>query len=133
MAATRARIPIPNKTDVFGTLTLAAKLYEKHQTDGADSVIRGELKTDLEAVGPDIALGLKYHAQAEAMKKKLEDLYELRDNIADRARPVVQRSSKSLQGEYGTKNLRRMGDHGFIVDDTPKAPKQPKAPKAPKA
>jgi hypothetical protein len=36
--------------------------------------------------------------------------------------PRCQRISKSLQGEYA-KTLRRMGDHGFTVDDTPRPPK----------
>lgn len=127
MAAPRARIPLPNQRDAFGTLKLAKKFYDKHKADGAASVIRGELKADLEAVGPDLALALDYHEQAEAFKKKAEEMYEKRDNVADRARPVMKRGSQALQSEYGPANLRRMGDHGFTVDDSPRPPKAPKA------
>ena len=130
MAAPRARIPIPAKKDAAGTLDLAAKLLAKHQADGAASVIRGQLKTDLEAAASDIIEGAKDNAEAKALEKTLEKIYERRDNRAAVARPLVQRGSKALQSEYGEANLRRMGDHGYTVDDTPRPPKPPRAPKA---
>ncbi|MBC7447291.1 MAG: hypothetical protein H7330_04475 [Hymenobacteraceae bacterium] len=45
------------------------------------------------------------------------------DLIVEELVTLNQRSSKSLQSEYGPKNLRRMGEHGFIVDDSPRPPK----------
>ena len=120
--ADKPRIPLPNKKDAKGVLDLAAAIVGKHQADGAASVIRGELKADIDAAAPKVAQGLDWHDQALAMKKKLEDFYEKRDNIVEEWVPLNQRVSKSLQGEYA-KNLRRMGDHGFTVDDTPRPPK----------
>ena len=120
--ANKPRIPLPNKKDPKGVLDLAAAILNKHTADGAASAVRGELKADFDAVSAKIAQGLSYHEQALVMKKKLEDLYEKRDLIVDDFVPLNQRVSKSLQGEY-SKNLRRMGDHGFTVDDTPRPPK----------
>ncbi len=127
MATVRTRIPLPNTKDQIGALTLAATIYEKHVTDGANSVIRGQLKTDFEALGPELASGIDYHKRAVELEKQLEDAYEKRDNVANRARPIVQRISKALQSEYGHGNLRQMGAHGFTVNDTPHSPKSPKA------
>ena len=118
----KPRIPLPGNKDPKGVLDLAADIIKKHQADGAASVIRGELKADIDAAAASVAEGLDWHAQALEMKRKLEDLYEKRDNIVDEWVPLNQRVSKSLQGEYA-KNLRRMGDHGFTVDDTPRPPK----------
>ena len=123
MATTRARIPIPPKKDSSRILKLAGQILAKHQTDGAGSVIRGQLRTDLEDVANDITEGIKDDAEAAAMAKKLEEIYERRDNRALRAYPLLGRSSKALQSEYGAQNLRKMGDHGFTVDDSPRAPK----------
>ncbi len=120
--ANKPRIPLPNNKDAKGVLDLAAAIVKKHQADGAASVIRGELKNDVDAAAAKVAQGLDLHAQALAMKKTLEDLYEKRDLIVEEWVPLNQRVNKSLQGEYA-KNLRRMGDHGFTVDDTPRPPK----------
>ena len=120
--ANKPRIPLPNKKDPKGVLDLAAAIVAKHQTDGANSAIRGELKMDVDAAAAKVAQGLSWHAQALAMKRQLEDFYEKRDLIVEEWVPLNQRVGKSLQGEYA-KNLRRMGEHGFTVDDTPRPPK----------
>lgn len=104
-------------------LTLAAAVLKKHQGDGADSVIRGQLKADFEAVATDITEGVKDDAEAKALEKQLEKIYERRNNRVGRVQPLLPRASKALQSEYGAQNLRRMGDHGFTVDDTPRPPK----------
>ncbi len=127
--ANKPRIPLPNKKDAKGVLDLAALIVKKHQADGDASVIRGALKTDVDAMAAKVAEGLDWHAQALAMKKKLEDLYEKRDNVVAEWVPLNQRVSKSLQSEYAN-NLRRMGEHGFTVDDSPRPPKGGAARKA---
>ena len=129
MATPRPRIPIPGKKDPSGILALANMVLAKHQADGPASVIRGQLKTDLEAAAFDITEGVKDDAEAAALLKTLEEIFERRDNRAFAAHPLLQRTSKALQSEYGPKNLRRMGDHGYVVDDSPRPPKPPTAPK----
>jgi len=123
MAKTPVRIPIPSVKDPSGVLTLGDAVLKKHKADGAASVIRGQLKLDLEAVEDDITEGVKDDAEAKALEKELEKIYERRNNRVARIQPLLPRVSKTLQGEYGQQNLRRMGDHGYTVDDTPRPPK----------
>ncbi|MBC7447001.1 MAG: hypothetical protein H7330_02975 [Hymenobacteraceae bacterium] len=129
MAKTPVRIPIPTVKDPRGVLTLAAAVLKKHTDDGAASVIRGQLKMDLEAVAIDITEGVKDDAEAKALEKQLEKIYERRNNRVARVQPLMPRASKALQSEYGPSELRRMGDHGYTVNDTPRAPKVAKPPK----
>ena len=130
--ATRPRIPIPGRKNPSGILALADKVYAKHLADGAASKL-GATVPEWATVGPKIATGLARDKRAKELEKELEKIYEERDNIAFEALPLVQRSGKVLRGAYGEQNLRQMGDHGYVVDDTPRAPKAPKAPKAPSA
>lgn len=125
--ASKPRIPLPGTKDPKGALDLGAAILKKHASDGASSPIRGELKADFDAVAPRITQALDWHNEALAMERKLEELYEKRDNVVAELVPLNQRISKSLQSEYGTTNLRRMGDHGFTADDSPRPPKPPKS------
>lgn len=70
---------------------------------------------------------LAAHAEAKDLEKVLEKLYEKRDAVVAKALPLVQRGSKSLQGNLGKARLREMGDYGYTVNDTQMAPKSPKA------
>ena len=131
MAATpRPRIPVPTVKNPVGVLALAGAILQHHQAEGSKSVVRGQVKTELEAVAADIAAGLVDNAEAKALEKTLEDIYERRDNRVARIQPVLPRVSKALQSEYGPAGLRQMGAYGFVVDDSPRAAKAPKAPKA---
>jgi len=132
-APSRPRIPLPPSTKPVAVLDLAGLILKKHTADGAKSALTGQLRADFEAVAPDIAAGLADNAEAKDLEKKLEQIYERRNNHLARVYPLLSRVSKALQGEYGAANLRRMGEHGFTVDDTPRPPKPPQAPKAPKA
>lgn len=129
MVTPRPRIKIPTVKDAPGVFDLAGKILDKHQTDGVDSPIRGQLKTDLEAVAADITEGVKDNAEVKALEKKIEEIYQRRNNRAVRVQPLLPRVSKALQGEYGATGSRKLGGHGFVVDDSPKAAKAPKAAK----
>jgi hypothetical protein len=118
-----ARIPIPSAKDAPGVLNLAANVAAAITTKGAASLIVGELATGLQAVAARIPAALKAHTDAKAMEKELEKLYEKRDAIVAEALPLVQRGSKSLQGNLGKARLREMGDYGYTVNDTPQKPK----------
>lgn len=119
----QARIPIPGASDSLGVLTLAAAVGAAITTKGADSLIVGELATDLKAVAAEVPAALAAHNEAKNLEKKLEKLYEKRDAIVAKALPLVQRGSKTLQGNLGKARLREMGDYGYTVNDSPKLPK----------
>lgn len=123
MATPRPRIPIPTVKDPVGVLDLSGLVLKKHLADGKDSPIRGELKVDFDAVADDIAQGLKDDAEAKDLVKKLEAIYERRNARIARVQPLLSRVSKALQSEYGPKGVHRMGEHGFIVNTTPRLPK----------
>ena len=127
MATSRPRIPVSATKDPVGVLDLAGLVLKKHQDDGKDSPLRGQLKADFEAVAADIAAGLQDDADAKKLTKQLEVLYERRNNHVARIQPLLPRVSKALQSEYGPTNLRRMGEHGFTVDDSarPTPPAKP--------
>jgi hypothetical protein len=126
MATPRPRIKIPTVKNALGVFDLAGQILAKHQTDGANSPIRGQLKADLEAVANDITEGVNDNAEVKALEKKIEEIYQRRNNRALRVQPLLPRVSKALQGEYGATGSRKLGDHGFVVDDSPKAPKAAK-------
>ena len=125
MAPPRPRIPVPTAKDPVGVLDLASLVLKKHLADGKDSPLRGQLKADFDAVAADIAAGLKDNADAKDLAKQLEAVYERRNNRVARVQPLLPRVSKALQSEYGPTGLRRMGEHGFTVDDSPR-PAKPK-------
>jgi hypothetical protein len=116
MADSRPRIPIPTTKDPAGVLELGGAIHKKHLADGANSPIRGQLKTDFEAVSADIAEGIKDDAEAKALTKQLEAVYERRNARVARVQPLLGRVSKALQSEYGPGGVRRLGDYGFTVN-----------------
>ena len=120
----QARIPVPNAKDALGVLTLTAAVGAGITKAGAQALIGGELATELLAVAAKVPAALLLHKKAKELEKDLEDLYEQRDKVVNEALPLVQRGSKTLQGNLGKANLRRMGDYGYTVNDTPVAPKK---------
>ena len=63
------------------------------------------------------------HALAEDLRRQMEKAYEERDAVVAQVQPLVTRSRDILTGVYGTTNMRKLGDHGFTVDDSPRAAK----------
>lgn len=124
----QARIPLPTSKDAPGVLALTAAVVSGIDTKGKDSLIVGDLATELKAVGAKVAAAQAAHAEAKRLEKQLEKLYEQRDAVVAEALPLVQRASKALQGNLGKARLRDMGDYGFTVDDSPAAAKSPKKP-----
>lgn len=112
-------------------LELGAKIYAKHQADNNESALAG-IASEWAGLGPQLAPALAAHERAEKLRKQMEDAYEERDRVAAKTLELTQRSRDILQGHYGAANVRKMGEHGFTVDDSPRAAK-PAAVKAPKA
>jgi hypothetical protein len=117
---TSGRIEI--SANVTDGLTLADKVYKKHQADGDRSILKELEGLDWAVIGPRIAPCLANHVEAEALSKKAEELYLLRDADMVQIIEIVRASKNILKGKF-TKNPKALGDWGYTVDDTPKAKK----------
>ncbi len=119
MYMAKARIPVPSARDPLGVLELAAKLVGNITVKGKDSLIVGELASELQAATADVPAALKAHEDAKALTKQIEKLYEQRDAAVAKLVPLLQRGSKALQGALPAARLREMGDYGYTVNDSP--------------
>jgi bifunctional DNA-binding transcriptional regulator/antitoxin component of YhaV-PrlF toxin-antitoxin module len=117
---TKGRIVIPKNVEEH--LTLAQKVFDKHQTDGNTSVLNTLADLDWNVIGPKIANCLTKHHEAEEYRRKMEEAYRERDLVLPEIEEIL-RASKSLLKAVYTKNPKKMGDWGFSVDDTPKPKK----------
>ena len=103
-------------------LDLAAVIYEKHQAAGAQSPLAGLSWNDL---GPKITDAIKFHNEAEELRKQMEKSYEQRNLILAPIDDLVKQSRDLLKAIYRSEP-RKMGDYGFVVNDTPAAGKTDK-------
>jgi len=115
----KVRIPLP--TNPKQQLELGATIYAKHQTDGSSSPLAG-LNAQWAALGPQLASALNAHERAEQLRRQMEAAYEERDKAAEEAFRLIQRSRDILEGHYGPDSVRKLGDHGFTVDDSRRTP-----------
>lgn len=121
MAKVNVRVLIPrNPTEL---LKLAEKIYTKHTTDGATSALNALGDKNWTDNGGKIASALSINDQAKQMEKDLEELYRQRDLLVAPILSTVKASRTLLLGKY-SENYKKLGDWGFVVDDTPKAKKQ---------
>ncbi len=119
---TSGRITLPKGPKE--ALELAAKIYQKHQADGATSELKQLVDLDWNTIGPTIAKGQTYHTEAERLKGLMEEQYRLRDAVVG---PIIAANSDTasyLKGKY-KKTPKALTAWGFGVDDTPQA-KKPK-------
>lgn len=122
MANKTLRIEIPKNID--DQLTLAEDIYKKHMADGASSVLKVMKDFNWDAAGPNIANARASHNEAKEMERQLEKIYEKRNKqLVLAGMPDGLTSTRDfLKGVY-SKSPKMLGDHGFKVDDTPKAKK----------
>ena len=104
-------------------LDLAAVIYEKHLAAGAQSSLSSLNWADL---GPKITDAIKFHNEAEELRKQMEKLYEQRNQILEPIDDLVKQSRDLLKVVYRSEP-RKMGDYGFVVNDTPATGKTDKA------
>jgi hypothetical protein len=116
--APKMRVAIPkNSKDI---LLLAEKIYQKHIADGANSVL-GLLNDHSWAIeGPKISIALDNHNLAEIKSKNSEKAYKERDLTTDNLIAIIKASRDLLTG-LNRNNMKRLGDWGFEVNDTPLA------------
>lgn len=119
-ALTTGRVSLPkNPKEGF---ELAAKIYKKHQDDGDKSELKQLVDIDWDVVGPTVATGLEYHAEAERLAGLAEEQYRLRDAISAKVQAANSDTASYLKGKY-KKTPKTLVAWGFGVDDTPKAKK----------
>lgn len=117
---TKGRIAIPQ--NIEENLQLASKVYEKHQKDGASSLLNNLDDMDWNVDGANVALCLQKHLEAEELKRKTEEAYRTRDLYLPKINELLRASKGLLKGVFA-KNPKKLGEWGFSVDDSPKVKK----------
>ena len=116
----KMRVNIPsNKKDL---LDLAAKVNTKHLADATASPLLLLQDITWAVEGPKLALALTKHNEAETLKLAMEQAYRERDLIMQNTETVV-RNSRDLLTGINRENMKRLGEWGFSIDDSPRAKK----------
>ncbi len=115
MTRTSGRIVISNSAGEL--LNLAAKVYAKHQADGAASPLTNLDGIQWNVVGPTIETALSKHQQAESSKSQMELAYRERDRYTPQILEAV-KASRNLLKALNPKNPKRLSEWGFQVDDS---------------
>ena len=119
MPTVRVDIPRTNPTE---RLRLAAAILAKHTALAAASPLKDLNWT---AVGPTVATATGFDTTAKQLEKDLEKAYGDRDALLPAIDKEIARSRDLLLALYRD-NPRKLGDFGFVVNDTPKPAKKPK-------
>ena len=122
------KMRVPLSENPLKIIELADNVYKKHQAMGNNSPLRTMEDYSWEVEGPNVALALQHHKDAEELKRSMEKAYRERDKYIDGLDKVTKASRDVLTGIY-RKNMKKLGDWGFTVDDTPKAKKDTTATK----
>lgn len=101
-------------------LELAQQVYNKHQAAGTQSPL-SSLNWNVQ--GPFIVDALKYHNDAEELRKQMEVLYEKRNQILAPVDDLIKQSRDLLKAIYRNEP-HKMGDFGFEINTTPAAAKK---------
>jgi len=124
MARTIGRIVISQNVEEM--LTLASKVYQKHQEFGEASPLTNLDGVSWSVVGPTIEQALARQKEAEEYKKQMEKAYRERDLYTPAIREAVT-ASRNLLKAMNQKNPKRLIEWGFEVDDSAQAAKTPTA------
>jgi hypothetical protein len=107
------RIVIP--INISDKLDLAKKVNEKTEALGASSPLAS---LDWATQGPNIAIALEVHNEAEDLRRKMEKLYEQRDTLLYPIDDLLKQSRDLLKAVY-RKEPFKIGDFGYNVNSTP--------------
>jgi hypothetical protein len=113
----KMKVEIPRTPNEL--LSLAETIYQKHLTDAANSPLKIIQDYDWNVVGATVATALQAHKNAEQLWKDSERYYKERDLLILNLTQIVKDSRDVLTGVYPT-NLKKLGDWGYTVDDSPK-------------
>ena len=120
--AAKMRVEIPRNP--VELLALAAKIYAKHVEMADSSPLNNMQDHSWKTEGPTVATAQNLHKTAEEYKEKMEKTYRDRDLLIQSITQTGLASRDVLTGIHRA-NMKRMGDWGFSVNDTPRSkPKQ---------
>jgi len=120
----KPRIDIPTAPKEL--INLASAIKEQHDTLAKSSPLT---LLEWEKTGPQIDEAAKVQEQIDKLGKQIEKLIQRRNNFVDPLGDFVRSSKDILSGVYRAE-MRKLGDFGFEVDDTPKAKKSKPDPAA---
>lgn len=109
-------------------LKLSKKVYDKHVADGATSVLKNIEDYDWDVSGPKVAIAQGHHDDALHYKGLMEEAYRERDKYISELDGITRVSGSTLKA-LNSKNVKRLTDWGYEVDDTP--PSKGKTPPPP--
>lgn len=112
---TAGRVVVPN--DVEGLILLAQSIINKHQSDVAGSPLNVLHDYNPNDLMPKINTLLEKHREAENLRKKAEELYRERDLVLPDVKNLI-RSAAAMLKAINLDNPKRLGEWGFIVNDT---------------
>lgn len=112
--AVKMRVFIPQ--NVQDILSLADKIYQKHLSDGSNSLLSMLQDYDWSVEGPKIAIALQKHNESKQKAKDWEKSYKERDILLPAINDIVKSSRNFLTGMHRN-NMKRLGDWGFVVND----------------
>lgn len=122
---TKGRINLAKNPEEI--LKQTARVFEKHQTDGATSVLKTMADFDWDVSGPKIATAQAHHDDAVRYKGLMEEAYRERDTYMAEL-DELNRATAAFLKSVNRKNPKRITDWGYEVDDTPSTVKRPAAP-----
>ncbi len=122
MAYSKSRVKIP--TNPEDLLKLGKSIYDKHKADATTSPLNTLTDFKWDDEGPKLALAEAKHNEAEELKKKMEAAYKQRDLLMANTTAIIRASRDVLSG-INSQNMKRLGDWGFTVDDSPTSAKKP--------
>ena len=115
------RIVIP--TNVGELLKLANLIYKKHLADGKASLLHNLKDYSWDKVGPNLELSAAKHDEAEELMRRAELAYRERDRLMGDVPDLIRATRDLLKGIF-SKTLKKLGEWGFIVNDTPRGSKE---------
>jgi hypothetical protein len=104
-------------------LKLAKSIHSKHQADGAASILNNLEDYDWNALDADVELAFKKHKEAEEARKRMEQAYKERDLLMPNIEKAIRATAIMLKGA-NSKNPKRLGEWGFVINDTPPTKKE---------
>ena len=110
-----ARIEIP--TDPTEIITLAKAIHETHVALAGDSPLGG---IQWEQIAPNLTQARTFDQDTDRLPKESQQSREKRDNFVPEISDLVRSARDILSGTY-RRELRKLEDFGFSVDDTPKS------------
>lgn len=114
----KVRVDVP--TNPSERLNLSARIYAKHTSDGASSLLNNLQTHRWDVNGPEIQNALDLHEQAEELQRQANLAYRKRDLLLDEVTESVKSSRDLLLGVFHD-NPKELSQWGFDVSDTPKA------------